>query len=279
MLSREIVKLIEEFVYSKPRSVQEVAQHIKKNWRTADRYIEEIVKEYGTVSVRTFRGGTRGALKIVYWSAVEKISSSAFQEQLEQEIMRARGKDDFSAFDIFQYISPKSKSLNVETSESEEKAAFDRISNILMQAEKQVIIFSGNLSFINFKKGNKTILSIFDQLVKKGIKIKVLCRVDLNGRKNIENLLSLNNKYGKEMIEIHHRYQPLRATIIDNKLFDIKEIKEPTGQIHELDKRLFIFYNIRDKEWVEWLTNIFWKLFGSSINSSIRLEEMNKIKI
>ena len=72
MLSSEVIKKIEDFVYEKPRSIQEIAEYIKKNWRTADRYIQEIEKNFGTISTKVFREGTRGALKIVYWSAVEK---------------------------------------------------------------------------------------------------------------------------------------------------------------------------------------------------------------
>ena len=75
MLNNELIKKIEDFVYSKPRSVQEIASYIGKNWRTADRYISEIEKNYGTIATRVFREGTRGALKIVYWASVEKISS------------------------------------------------------------------------------------------------------------------------------------------------------------------------------------------------------------
>ncbi|MFH1308006.1 MAG: hypothetical protein ABIH72_04095, partial [archaeon] len=86
MLNSNIIRKIEEFVYTKPRSIQEISQHINKSWRTADRYIQEIEKEFGTISTRTFRGGTRGALKIVYWSSVEKISSSVFQQKLEKDI-------------------------------------------------------------------------------------------------------------------------------------------------------------------------------------------------
>ena len=49
-----------------------------KNWRTADRYVDEIEKSFGTLSTRVFRGGTRGALKIVFWSSVEKIRGTVF---------------------------------------------------------------------------------------------------------------------------------------------------------------------------------------------------------
>jgi len=57
MLDSKTIKKIEDFVYTKPRSIQEVSEHIIKNWRTADRYIQEIKKEFGTIETRTFRGG------------------------------------------------------------------------------------------------------------------------------------------------------------------------------------------------------------------------------
>lgn len=278
MLDLPTIKKIESFVSSKPRSVQEIAQHLGKNWRTADRYIEEIEKEYGTISSRTFRGGTRGALKIVYWASLEKISSSVFQEQLEETILRAQWKEDFSAFDIYQYVSDKYKKVRVVTESPEEKAAYTQITSFMQKAQKQLLIFSGNLSFLNFKQGEKTVLSFFDELVKKGISIKVLCRVDINGKKNVESLLNLNKKYGKELVEIRHHRHPLRATIVDRSFFDIKEIREPTGLSDELDKKLFIFYQISDKEWVDWLTRIFWRLFSSSLDAGKRLFELQKLK-
>ena len=101
MLKNEEIKKIEDFVRVKPRSIQEIANHINKNWRTADRYIEEIQKNFGTLETRVFREGTRGALKIVYWASVEKISNTVFQEQLESTIMTFQKKESFKPFDIF----------------------------------------------------------------------------------------------------------------------------------------------------------------------------------
>ena len=68
MLDTKTIKKINDFVYTKPRTIQEIAHLIRKNWRTANNYVDKIAKESGAISVRTFRGGTRGALKIVYWS-------------------------------------------------------------------------------------------------------------------------------------------------------------------------------------------------------------------
>lgn len=276
MLDTKIVKKIEDFVYAKPRNIQEIAQHIKKSWRTADRYIQEIVKEYGTLSTRTFREGTRGALKIVYWASIEKISCSVFQEQLEESIMRAKKKEDFSTFDIFQHVPDKNKKAIVEKAIDDDTTNLRELAQLLSRTKKQLLILSGNLSFINLKKIN--ILKILDNLVKKNISIKIICRVDIAGLKNIEKVLSLNFKHGKECVEIRHKEHPIRAFIIDNKIFRIKEIKEPTGKIGELDKKIFIFYTIKDKDWTEWLSRIFWKMFSSSIGSKKRIEQLKKFR-
>jgi hypothetical protein len=279
MLDNSAIEKIERFIAQKPRSVQEIAEYLDISWRTADRYIEQIEKDLGTLQTRVFREGTRGALKIVYLAGIEKISHSVFQEQLEESIMKGKTKDDFSSFDIFQHIDNKKKNAWIKTGENESKVGrLKEYAELLMTAEKQVLFFSGNLSFINFDDERTNIFKVLDSLVKKGIKIKVICRVDIAGRENIEKLLSLNFKYGKEMIEIRHREQPLRVTVIDNKISNLKEIKEATGREKELNKKIFIFYTIKDKEWTEWLSRIFWKMFSQSIDANKRIEEMNKLK-
>ena len=279
MLNSNIVREIEEFVYKKPRSIQEVSLKIKKNWRTADRYLLEIEKEYGTIATRVFRGGTRGALKIAYWAAIEKVSNSVFQKILEEDLMRGKKKEEFSAFDIFQYVDNENKKAQLEYEETENKTSLIDFENFLLQTKKQLLIFSGNLSFINFRNKEVNIFEVFDKLIKKGINMKIVCRVDIAGKENIEKVLALNFKHGKENIEIRHREQPLRAVIMDNKVFRIKEIKEPTGRKHELSKKSYIFYTIKDKEWTEWLSRIFWKMFSSSMDANKRFQELNKINV
>jgi hypothetical protein len=116
-----------------------------------------------------------------------------------------------------------------------------------------------------------------EELIKKDIRVKILCRVDFDGIENINRVLSLNYKYGKELIEIRHRKHPLRGFLIDDKILRLKEIKEPTGKIKELNKRKFIFYTIKDKDWTEWLSKIFNKMFNTSVGSEKRLIELNKL--
>jgi hypothetical protein len=278
MLKSEEIKKVEDFVYVKPRSIQEIAEHLDVSWRTADRYVEEIKSNFGTLDVRTFREGTRGALKIVFWASVEKVSSSLFQEQLEKEIYSAKRKEDFSAFDVFQHIPDKNKRAIIEKAIEEDTTNLKELAEILKGAKKQVLIFSGNLSFINLKNKTIDIYKILEDLVRNEVNIKILSRVDLTGKENIEKLLSLNFKYGKELIEVRHREHPIRANIVDGKILRMKEVKEPTGKINELDKKTFIFYTIKDKDWAEWMSRIFWKLFSSSVSSKKRLEELGKIK-
>ncbi|MBU0958753.1 MAG: hypothetical protein KKB31_02280 [Nanoarchaeota archaeon] len=277
MLNNETIKKIENFVYEKPRSIQEIAQYLKKNWRTADRYLKYIEENFGTISTRTFREGTRGALKVVFWASIENRSSNIFQEYLEKQILTARRKEEFSAFDLFQHVADKNKTARMEEQSIEEITNLEDLVNILRQTKKELISFSGNLSYLNLKKGKINIFNEIEELIKKGVRMKVLCCVDIVGQDNIKKLLSLNHKLGKNAIEIRHHEHPLRAFVIDKKIIRIKEIKEPTGRIKELDKKLFIFYTMKDKNWAEWLCNIFNKIFNNSIGAEKRLEEINKI--
>lgn len=278
MLNTEIVSKIESFVSQKPRSVNEIAFHLKRNWRTADRYVEEIKTNFGTINTRVFREGTRGALKIVYWSNPDNISQTVRQERLEKEIFLAKRKEDFSAFDIYEQVLDKNKRALVEKVEDSNKSLIE-LSELLNSTKKQLLLFSGNLSLINMHNKDFDILSILEKLVKNNIHIKIICRVDFIGRNNIEKILALNFKCGKELIEIRHNEHPIRAYIIDNKIIRLKEVKEPTGKFNELDKKIYIFYTIKDKEWGEWLSKMFWKIFNSSIDARKRIEELNKIKI
>ncbi len=279
MITNEIVRDIEKFVYSKPRSIQEIAEKINKNWRTADRYVEDIEKNYGTIATRTFRGGTRGALKIVYWASVEKASSSAFQEMLENEIMLRKGKEEFSSFDIFQYVNSRKKEVWIQSGKDEVFIGrLDNLANMLLKAKKHLLLFSGNLSFTQYHNGKTDIFKVIEGMVKRGISIKAVCRVDLSGIDNIEKLLSLNKKYGKELVEIRHRDQPLRTTIVDGQFFNMKEIFLPTGKKGELKEKTFAFYTIHDKEWIEWITKIFWKMFSGSIDANRRMEEIRSME-
>jgi hypothetical protein len=257
--------------------MDEIAKFLNKNWRTADRYVEEIIKEHGTLATKLFRPGSRGALKIVFWNNPEKTSKSLFQEKLEEEILRARNKDEFSQFDIYQYVPESNKHASIEPVSNENSTDLLQVADILQNTKKQLLIFSGNISFINFHNKQISLYNIIEDLVKRDVSIKILCRVDLVSRDNVEKILSLNFKHGKQLIEVHHREHALRCIISDNKVIRLKESKEPTGRMNELDKKVFIFYTIKDKEWAEWLSRVFWKMFNATVDATYRLKELRNM--
>ena len=279
MLNQKIIKKINDYVYIKPRTIQEISLLINKNWRTANSYIEKIKQEQGTISIRIFREGTRGALKIVYWNSIEKIHSSQFQERLFQQISTGKHKEDFSPSEIYQYIDKNKKSAQILNEKSYySKENFQDYQNFLKSTQQQILLFSGNLSFLNLSYKNKNILQTIEDLAKNNISIKILTRVELPGIENIKNTLSINEKLGKNLIEIHHCFQPLRCTIIDSKIARIKEVKDPkVYPVDELKEKLTILYTIHDEEWIEWLQKVFFNLFRKSISEEKRIEDIENI--
>src|SRR3989339_140446 len=278
-----ISKKITDFVKGKPKTIQEISQHIKKNWRTAERYVEKIEKESGTLSTRIFREGTRGALKVVYWNTIEDMHSLSFQEEIYDTIMDAEVKESFSPFDIYQHVDEKNKKvflqdiskLNPEVDITEH----EDLVGLLRKATKQVYAFSGNLSWINAKQGKTKILDVVRELVKRGVSIKVVARVSMVGADNAKKLLAINKETGRDLIEIIHRRQPLRALMIDNKVIRLREIKSPEYYAPgELKKKVEIFYEIFDKEWIEWIQKIFWKMFSTGMPAEKRIKEIENIQ-
>jgi hypothetical protein len=277
MLKDEIVEKINEFVAKQPRSIQEIAELLKCSWITADRYVEAISKKYGNISVKVFRKGTRGALKVVYLTPFQPLHTSVAQESLFEKIIAGKRKEDFRPFDIFQYA--KKKKFIVEKKRRENEAVEIDIVKHLSSTENQLLIFSGNLSFVNIVEKGVKVLDVIKNLAKKGVTIKVLSRVEIPGIDNVLKVLSINKALGREAIEIRHAEQPLRGEIIDDKLVRLREEwEEKRYKNGELDYNLAVFYEIYDKEWVEWLQKVFWHIFNASIPAESRMKELGRIK-
>ena len=173
MLNNQIIQKIEKFISSEPRSINEIAQYLNKNWRTIDRYLKQIEEEYGTINTKTFRGGTRGALKVAYLSTPERISHTKFQEELEEQIIQLKRKEGFSAFDIFQHVPEKNKRVIVENEITEVSTNLTELIEILNTTKKELKLYSGNLSWINLKEGKIDLIKTLEKRVEKGIRIKV----------------------------------------------------------------------------------------------------------
>jgi hypothetical protein len=280
MLDKKIIKKINDFVFSKPRTIQEIAELIGRNWRTADSYVEKIASEEGTIAVRTFRGGTKGALKIVFWN-LNPIKKSSFQERLMKQIEAGRSKNDFSPADIYQHIDAKKKKAWIlPGSKYETKENFEDYKNLLMKAESQILFFSGNLSFCNLGYKNKKIADVIEFLAEKGVNMKILTRVEVPGIETIKDVLALNEKIGRDIIEVRHCFQPLRLTIVDSKIASLKEVKVPERFAKgELKEKINILYRVYDEEWIEWMQKVFWNLWRTSISAEKRIKEMEKIKV
>lgn len=261
MLRAHEQKKILEIVQESPKTIQELAQALDKNWRTANSYVERIIKETGLINIKTFREGTRGALKIVYWSALEKTQSS-YQEQLSKRILLGSQKEDFSAFDIFQFL--------------EEKIVDQKNTEFILEGKEgikeKLLVFSGNGSWIDEKR-----LKEFEKIAKKAITIKVLLRIDVSSQKVVKKLLAINQRIGEDIIVIRHVEQPLRGIICDNTA-QLKETLSPKqSRYRELKKEMTFKYTIKGP-WASWLEKIFWQMWETSVDAHIRLDAMNVIK-
>jgi hypothetical protein len=260
---------IKTFVYQKPRTINEIAHLVKKSWRTADRYVRQISETTGEISLRTFRKGTRGALKIVYWSNLDNIYSTKQQEKIFDYIEKGMKEADFSPFEIYQYIED-----NKRKAETAKKEKYDWILKLIKHAKEEILVFSGNLSWVNAPR----VIQKLEAAGEKGLKVKVLGRIDYIGWENTERILAINDRLKKEIIEVRHDNHPLRAFIIDNKLCKLREIVEPSYYEHELSEKIIIYYEIYDKDWITWLRNIFWKKYQKAIPAAKRIEDFSSIK-
>lgn len=275
MLEKKVSKKIIELVYLRPRSIQEIAQHIQKNWRTANSYVEKIAREEGTIAITTFREGTRGALKIVYWNNVEKIHSNDFQERLFRKIEVAKTKNDFSPFDIYQYVEQDKRAAFLEEQSEYTVTEKQDLVGALRKASRQILIFSGDLSWINAKQGKTKLVDVFTELLEKGVSIKILCRVNLESMNKIQKAIGINESLKSKLLEIRHAEQAFRAFLIDDEFVRFKELREGNTK---KKKNTYIFYDIMDSEWIAWIQKIFWHFFRQSIQAQKRIEDIETIK-
>ncbi len=277
MLDDVLKKRILDAVRQKPRSIDELATLIRKNWRTADRYVQRIAETEGSISVRTFREGTRGALKIVFWVPAESIHSSEFQERLFKHIEMGRKKSDFSPSEIYQYVDEKKKDAVILTEDYlDSKSNFEDYRERLLGTKSELFLFSGNLSLVNMGTKKEDVADVLEKIAKRGVNIRILTRVEIPGIENIRRILEINNKVGKKMVDIRHCFHPLRGTIFDDSVAILKEIRKPEIYVKgELKEKMTTFYRIYDKEWIEWLKNVFWAMFRSSISAERRIEDIS----
>lgn len=257
MLTEKESRKIIDFVKKEPRTIQDVAKLIG-SWVTASTYTQKVKEQTGLIDIKTFRGGTQGALKIVFYNQPDSLRSDELKDNLFNQIKAGRNKQDFDFFEIYQFAENKKSTTKKD------------LSNLFDQAEDIIYCFSGNLSVINEEKA----LSSLENAAKRGVQIKIICRVNLATLKNINKLEKLMVKYPN--IEIKHCYQPLRGFVIDSKVarFKTEETEYRKGELDGISK---VFFEVYDEEWVTWLQKVFWNFFRTSIDANERLKEIKKI--
>ncbi len=278
VLGSEAIEKIKDAVRQRPRTINEIANDLDVSWKTADRYVESLKETDGCILTHTFRQGTRGAMKIAYWNIIEQSFTEA-QEIIFSQIRQGKKKEDFSPLDVFQFADAKKRKMVVFEEGQEQEFFFKNFVELMESAKETVCMFSGNLSLVNYEFGEKTTMKILESLAKKGVSFKVISRVELPAIKNIEKMLSLNIKSGRNAVEIVHLEQPLRGFIVDGKIVGLKEVKNPLNyKKGELEKKTYIFYSFWDKKWVDWMQNVFWKLWQNSFDAKTRLESMKFLR-
>jgi len=275
-LNQEDINKVIKFVKQEPKTIQEISKILKRSWVTTDSYVQQIKERTGLINIKIFRKGTQGALKLVYYDYKESLVSEDLKEKLFNQIKNGTEKKDVDFFDIFQYIPDKKKKVIISELNKNKLSATPKLSSFLRQAERVIYCFSGNMSFINVKEGKTTIIKVFEELLKRKVMIKIICRVDLASINNISKVEHLLKKY-PELIEIKNCAHPLRGFIIDENIGRFNNIKDIANYREgELNKDMRIFYEIYDEEWILWLQKIFWSLFRNSLDFNTRLKQFKK---
>ncbi len=272
MLTPEAIKSVNEFVYKQPRTIKEIAELLKVSWLTANKYIGYMIEKYGTIKLKVYRGGTKGALKIVYWANLEGMRASTAQQIILDKIKQGRKKTDFNPFDIYNLVNKNKRNVSVIQIDKPEN---QNLYKLFREASRQLFIFSGNISFI----AEKGLLEAISELARKRVNVKILCRADISSIKNIKKILEINHILGYDAIEIRHIEQPLRGLVIDDKIARLREEKKKQDYKEgELDNDFYVLYDMHEKDWVEWLEKVFWNLHSNALPIENRVQDLQEIE-
>jgi len=280
VLDNKTIESIKSLVYQKPRSMNDIAKAIGKNWRTANRYVEDIMLKTGTIKTITFREGTRGALKIVYWNNTEKIYSSDVQEKLFKQIELGVEKSDFSPFEIYQYVDAEDRKAYYEEIVNEKNYNYNiqTLAPLFESAEKEINIFAGNLAFIHLKHKNKKILDYLKDCIDRNVIIKIITNINIVDLENVEKVLALNAGLKEPLIEIRHEIVPIRAYVFDDTIIKFGEVTRGQQKTGQVQTTVAIYYEVRDSNWIDWMKKLFWKKFQNAIRSNLRIDNLNTVK-
>ena len=67
--------------------------------------------------------------------------------------------------------------------------------------------------------------------------------------------------------------------VVDNKVIKLREQRDPAYyRGEELKKKIEVFYDIYDLEWVEWSQKLFWRMFSIGMPAENRIKEIETIQ-
>jgi hypothetical protein len=272
-LDNEAKSRILELVSQRPQSIQELAVGIGVSWKTADRYVEALCENEGVIGVHTFRKGTQGALKVVF-PTVSSAARSTSQEWILRRLESGKRKDDFSPLDIFQYVSPERKRVRVIEYPADPKIVFSEFIAPLSSAQEQVLVFSGNLSWVGGKKGREA-QEVLGELLDRGVAVKILSRVEIPSLRNLDAVYRLAGAAHAQQLEIRHMEQPLRGFVIDDARVLLRETKRPESyRPGELDAAFSAVYEWSDPKWVSFTEKVFWQYWQNGFDAKKRLSNL-----
>lgn len=275
MLSKADSDKILQFVKREPCLIQDLSRHLDKSWVTVESYVGKIAKDTGLIRMKTFRSGTKGAIKVVYWNYAETAQSDEIREKLFERIRSGYSKEDFDPLEAYQFVPQGKGRVLAEIFDPAALASKKSLIDFFERIESELLVFSGNLSFLRYPE----IRQSFTELLERGVQAKLLCRVDLGTLENLKTIEGLLNRFPRQF-EVRHSRQPVRGFIADGKTVRLKEERMASEfKEKELSRNTRVLYEIFDSDWVSWFQNVFWYLYRTSVNYTERLAALEKVKI
>jgi hypothetical protein len=271
LLSKTDSEKILQFVKKEPCTIQDLSLHIGKSWVTTESYVEQIAKETGMIRTKKFRGGTKGAVKIVYWNYTESVQVDEIRNKLFDKIKLSYDKKTFDPLEVFQFVPAGKGKAFMETYDATHPSTKKSLLNFLRRVEEELLVFSGNLSFLRHSEPKQA----FQEMLGRGVRVKILCRMDLGTVENLKIIQGIFRDF-EPQVEIRHSLQPVRGFVADGKMIRLKDEKKKSDfKERELPHDVRVFYEIYDPDWVNWFENVFWYLFRTSIPYQDRMTVLN----
>ena len=110
VLTEHTIKQVTDYVKEEPRTIQEISKLIKRSWITTDSYLKQIKDTTGLINIKTFRKGSKAALKIVSYNHSDSLTTDDLKENIYNQIRNGRKKGDFDFLELFQFVPEKEKS-------------------------------------------------------------------------------------------------------------------------------------------------------------------------